>query len=78
MAEVTRDEFLKYAVQILRRFRCGFDKCVAHFDYIAMRDELAFVAVGNITLVYNMGNVPIDYTKLLIDLAVTKWSDPIC
>lgn len=75
--QVTTNDIVKYAIQLLKRYRCGFDNCVAQIDYFPMSDDLRFAAQGNITLIYNFGREP-RYDEFLKSLAVMKWIDPIC
>ena len=80
MAPATQDDILKYAVQLLKRYRCGFDNCTANFYYKPMTDELRFGALGNngdLYFIYVLGNEP-RYDEFLKALAITRWIDPIC
>ena len=69
-------ETLYAAKKLLAKYRCGFDICKVGYEYLPLKDERIFYAVGNITLIYNLGYEP-DYDKMIESL-IPKWDDPIC
>lgn len=74
--QATQDDILKYAIQLLKRYRLGFEDCKAEFHYRAITDDVIFHAIDKIYFKYNLGNLP-KYDDFLLAL-VPKWGDPIC
>jgi hypothetical protein len=76
VAKASQDDILKYAIQILKRYRLGFEDCEAEFVYRPMTDDIIFHAIDKLYFKYNLGNLP-KYDDFLLAI-VPVWSDPIC